>query len=95
MTPPREWVRAAIRRHALPVRAPDRIFGGQGDGSPCAICGQSVNADELEYELEFDTGSRGDGADVYHVHLGCYSAWKTECQAVSEADKRAAHPART
>src|SRR5688572_17527311 len=37
----------------LPREAPQRMWGGTGSGAPCAICGERIGADQLEYELEY------------------------------------------
>jgi hypothetical protein len=60
----------------LPDRPPARWWGGLGSGAPCAVCSRCVNADELEFELEF-AGENGEQPDYYHVHLRCYSTWKS------------------
>jgi hypothetical protein len=61
----------------LPDRSAERTWAGRGCGAPCAICDRPINADELEYELEFVTGDSGKLAD-YHVHSGCFWAWEGE-----------------
>lgn len=57
----------------IPERPPDRMWGGHGLGIECAFCGEPVDADETELELEFD---RGDGKDNYHLHVPCFRAWE-------------------
>jgi hypothetical protein len=69
----------------LPDRAPDRLSGGLGSGANCAICGRCVNADELEFELEFAAGGNGGPADRYTVHVGCFSARKSRRQVLQTA----------
>jgi hypothetical protein len=68
----------AIRSSKLPARSPERTFGGQGCGALCVICGQRINTDELEYELEFAPGEDGKDPEEYHIHLGCFLAWESE-----------------
>jgi hypothetical protein len=64
----------AIRAGKLPARSPTKTWGGQGSGSPCAICGEQLRPDDLELELEFATND-GTRRESYLVHVGCSSAW--------------------
>jgi hypothetical protein len=75
----REKAREAIRTGKLPIRPPDRTWGGPGVGAPCTICGLPVTKDQLEFEIEFtrrDTIDRG--LDKFHVHVRCFAAWEFE-----------------
>src|SRR5262245_12260008 len=74
----RNEVLEAIRSGKLPDRSAEHTWAGPGCGAPCVICGQPINADELEYELEFVTGDDGKQSAEYHVHIGCFSAWEAE-----------------
>jgi hypothetical protein len=69
----------AIRSGKLPDRSPERTWAGPGCGGPCMICGQRINTDELEYELEFGR-SDNQQPEGYHIHIGCFWAWETERQ---------------
>jgi hypothetical protein len=71
----RDRVRDAIRTGKLPDRSPERTWGGQGSGTCCAICDEWLRPDEVEFELEFATGSNG-GVENHHVHVCCFSAWE-------------------
>ena len=74
----RDQVLEAICSGKLPDRCAERTWAGRGCGAPCVICGQSIHADELEYELEFVTGTSGKQPARYHVHNGCFWAWECE-----------------
>jgi hypothetical protein len=74
----RDRVLEAISSGKLPDRCADRTWAGRGCGAPCVICGRPINADELEYELEFVTGDNGTQLAAYHVHNGCFWAWECE-----------------
>jgi hypothetical protein len=74
----RDQVLEAIRSDKLPDRSAEHTWAGQGCGAPCAICGRPINADELEYELEFATGDSGKQLAAYHVHIDCFWAWEAE-----------------
>ena len=70
--------REAVQAGRLPNRAPSKIWGGNGFCTHCAVCGETVNADQLGYELQFaEGGGLGVGAE-YHVHVRCYTAWDQE-----------------
>ena len=63
----------------LPSRHPRRMSAGNGFGTPCAVCGETLDYDELGYELEFPKAGDGDDAKVeYHVHHRCFGAWELE-----------------
>jgi hypothetical protein len=58
-----------ILRRALPSEAPARTWGGSGSGAECAVCGERISLDQLEYELEY---MRAGGRRVsFHVHVEC------------------------
>jgi len=45
----------------------------------CAICGERIGPDHLEYELQF--GPESDAKprmDVFHLHLRRFAAWEME-----------------
>jgi hypothetical protein len=59
-----------IRAGELPDHAPKQVWGGNGGGGPCALCGKRIRRSELEYELL-------DGADrVFLFHLRCHTIWQ-------------------
>jgi hypothetical protein len=74
----RDRVLEAIRTGKVPARSAERTWAGRGCGASCAICGRPINADELEYELEFVTDDHGKQRTDYHVHGGCFWAWESE-----------------
>jgi hypothetical protein len=87
----RRKARESIDKGILPKRSPQQTWGGPGTGLTCALCGASVDTDELEFEVEF-------GRDRYHLHRACFSAWDAERKAhgVATADEAAsASPAAT
>jgi hypothetical protein len=74
----RTKARAVIEAGTLPNRHPDRIWGGPGVGTDCAICAAPVTRAEVEYEIEFARNGEGSGVDTYHVHMRCLAAWISE-----------------
>ena len=75
----RQKAREAIVAGKLPHRRAERMLGGPGVGSRCAVCDEPVEHNELEYELEFTRGNDPSQAS-YHVHLRCFAAWAYVCR---------------
>lgn len=73
----RTRAREAMKTGDLPDRRPARMWGGPGTGELCAVCGKTIGADELEFELQF-TPDGDRGAATYHVHATCFTAWELE-----------------
>jgi hypothetical protein len=76
----RERVREAIEGGRLPGQRPPRMWAGRGTGAACAICGEQIRGNELEYE--FEHARAGDAHVDLHVHLQCCSAWDLERNAL-------------
>jgi hypothetical protein len=82
----REKAREAIRSGDLPISAPSRTFGGPGADQPCAVCGQTIPRDQMEFEIEFRHDSAAPGMnDVRHLHPRCFAAWEFERAKVAVA----------
>jgi hypothetical protein len=59
----------------LPDRAPDRLWGGRGNGTDlCSLCGNLLNEEEISFDLEYD-GEAAARPACYSVHLHCFHAW--------------------
>jgi hypothetical protein len=54
----RAKAREAVRAGKIPSRRPDRTWGGPGVGVRCAICGEPVTKDQLEFQVEFARTAR-------------------------------------
>lgn len=74
----RKQAREAIRAGKLPNRQPTHLWGGNGFGTNCAICGNLVNSDEVGYELHFVAAEALPPVVEYHVHVRCFAAWELE-----------------
>jgi hypothetical protein len=70
--------RQALRDGRLPRRDPDRAWGTNGAGAPCAICGQPITPDHVRYTIQFDHDHWGAGWDRFQLHLRCFAAWEWE-----------------
>ena len=71
----RAQARKLMRAVKLPNRLPDRMWGGQGVGTPCALCGAPVKQDEAELEIQW-----GEGASIsnHRLHALCFAALELE-----------------
>jgi len=49
-----------------------RTWAGQGTGQPCFMCGRPIPPQEIEYEVELDSGK------VLHFHFACQQAWEQQ-----------------
>jgi hypothetical protein len=56
----------------MPHREPLRTWAGHGTGVTCNGCGASIQAHEIEYEVELAPGSE---VATLHFHLDCYRTW--------------------
>jgi len=74
----REKARELIQNGKLPTQIPSRMMGGPGCGEPCALCGETLWRNQMEFEPEF----LGDGEipelHNYHLHPRCFMAWECE-----------------
>jgi hypothetical protein len=74
---------AELRRRAqercssgqLPRSTQGRAWAGRGGGRVCALCDQTIEVDEIEYELDAPSGT---AIQVIRFHAGCYRLWR-EC----------------
>ena len=74
----REKAREAIGSGALPTSKPDRMFGGPGSNVACAVCGEPVTNDQMEFEIEFNRHGTTPSLDRYYLHPRCFAAWEFE-----------------
>jgi hypothetical protein len=56
----------------MPQRGPLRTWAGHGTGVICNGCGESIQAHEIEYEVEMPPGS---DVPALNFHLACYRTW--------------------
>lgn len=84
-------VRQALARGDLPARAPNRLFGGRGTGTRCAVCGTRIESSEVGYEASFapPEGERAAAFSV-HCHSHCLDAWEAELKLRAATITRAA-----
>jgi hypothetical protein len=68
----------------LPVRAPDKLWGGPATGDPCAICGVPTVPGSVELELQFTDDADG-RMTTYRVHPHCFSIFNLELERLGRA----------
>ena len=74
----REKAREAIRSGKLPANKPDRTFGGTSRGAVCAVCGDAIPRQQMEFEIEFNSYGVMPGSAHCHLHPRCFAAWEVE-----------------
>jgi hypothetical protein len=72
----RRRAREEIQKGRLPESPTSSIWGGLGSGLPCAVCGDPIRSDQVEYEMA-DPG----GGESFRFHLPCHMVWQFECAA--------------
>ena len=73
----RERAREAMSSGTLPRRTPNRTSGGRGSGQSCAICGDRIQLNQVEFEIVFVHDAVSEESR-YHLHLRCLVAWEFE-----------------
>ena len=75
----RAMARVAIRSGRLPSQPVNRMFGGSGSETPCALCGDRVSRNDSEAEIEINRdGLSNPGLNRYRFHTRCFAAWDLE-----------------
>jgi hypothetical protein len=81
----RRRAREEIRKGRLPESLPSSMWGGKGVGLSCAVCGDPIRPDQVEYEI---TDPRC--GEVLRFHMECHTVWQLECGVVTQVDHAAA-----
>ena len=75
-----ECIRRLVRGGRLPGQHPTRIWGGSGSGQSCAVCGERLQKNEMELELQF-AAYRDCHTTTFVVHPRCFVAFETQVRA--------------
>ena len=70
----RASARASISAGRLPLMSAHPVIAGYGSGTACRLCGQTIEPDQVEYEV---SDARTDRSLSFHVF--CHAAWHLEC----------------
>jgi hypothetical protein len=70
----RRRAREEIRTGRLPQSPPSPMWGGKGTGLTCAVCGDSIGLDQVEYETNDPRGG-----ESLRFHMQCHTVWRLEC----------------
>ncbi|HEU5135354.1 MAG TPA: hypothetical protein VFU13_09445 [Steroidobacteraceae bacterium] len=79
----RRKARAALDLGRIPAVRPNGLWGGHGSADMCPVCGHSIDAAEMELEIEF-AADDAQGTREFHLHLPCFAAWEIERKAASQ-----------
>jgi len=75
----RRKARAALQAGVIPRDRPKGLWGGNGLGDLCPVCGLAIDVTEMELEVEFDIAEVNlRGVREFHLHLQCFAAWEIE-----------------
>lgn len=69
-------IRTRIIERRLPRFGPHRLFGGQGDGKPCAACDRSITRREAQFDIELTADPRN--TVELSMHRDCYDVWRNQ-----------------
>jgi hypothetical protein len=72
----RHIARARIEAGKLPCEFPAPTWGGHGSGELCELCNEPIGRYQIEYIVQLPGSTR---AQRCPFHLGCYMAWRLEC----------------
>jgi hypothetical protein len=70
----RQLAREEIQGGRLPQSLSLTMWGGQGSGLPCVVCGEAIPRDQVEYEVADPRGG-----ESLLFHLLCHTVWQLEC----------------
>ena len=70
----RRRAREEIQNGRLPESLAASMWGGRGSGLPCAVCGDCIRTDQVEYEIADPSGG-----EPFRFHPSCHTVWHLEC----------------
>ena len=77
----RDLIHAAIIEDRLPRSGSNpRIYGGQGEGIPCAACHQTIKPTDVQYDVDCRLG---DTVHTLSMHMWCFQMWETESKGLA------------
>jgi len=76
----RAKIRTLIERGELPCEVPASMWGGNGSGEICSVCGKPIGPQELEFEYPI-------GPKTLRFHRLCHGLWQLECERAAALSK--------
>jgi hypothetical protein len=70
----RARIRQMVETGELPCEESGKVWAGRGNGTHCAACGEIIEQNEIEFEVELGPGT------VLRLHRLCHYIWQEECQ---------------
>ena len=74
----RDLIRTRIRLGRLPTAKGHRLFGGRGEGTPCACCDRFITSSQIQFDIE---SPRAGGWVSHAMHQDCFELWRMESRA--------------
>jgi hypothetical protein len=71
----RHEARRRVAEGRLPCEPQKYLWAGAGEGKPCSLCDRPIDAQQIEYELQFKTTP----VVMVRFHRICHQAWELEC----------------
>ena len=62
--------RDRITQGRLPHTVPGSVWAGAGSRDKCSLCEQTIEPDQVEYELS------GNGGAMIRFHMRCHAIWQ-------------------
>jgi hypothetical protein len=76
----RETIRTAIIEDRLPRSGSNpRVFGGRGEGVPCAACHALIEPSDIQYDVDCRLG---EALQTLSMHRWCFQVWESESRAL-------------
>jgi len=91
----REKARELIQNGKLPTQIPNRIMGGPGCGEACALCGETLRRNQMEFEPECMSDGEIPELRKYYLHPRCFMAWECECRKDGDRTRATDEPSGT